>query len=219
MPFNVQAVLDEIEEVLKRYDAVFHKYATQVQGYPHRHIIQAPIDVRSELTTLIRGAIKRLAPTPDYGVFTVERGFQEDLIILQVGILRALRDDYANGRILSLQERIRCDVFSDFLEMAEYLIEDEGLKEPAAVLAGGVLEEHLRKLCDKRGITLSAKPKLDAMNADLARKGVYGKNEQKQITAWAGIRNDAAHARRIADSEPVKLMIAGIRDFLSRCPG
>src|SRR5439155_14934846 len=107
------------------------------------------------------------------------------------GTLKALRADYAADRLQSFQELIHADLFSDFLEMAEHFLE-AGYKDPAAVMAGAVLEEHLRKLCVKHSIVLPAKPKLDTMNADLARANAYGKNDQKQITAWAGIRNDAA---------------------------
>jgi hypothetical protein len=37
------------------------------------------------------------------------------------------------------------------------------------------------------------------------------------VTAWAGLRNDAAHGNysNYGDSE-IKLMVAGIRDFISR---
>jgi hypothetical protein len=62
--------------------------------------------------------------------------------------------------------------------MAEYL-QQEGYKDPAAVMAGGVLEEHLRKLCGKHGVTVSPKPKLDSMNSDLAKAGAYNKNDQR----------------------------------------
>jgi hypothetical protein len=134
------------------------------------------------------------------------------------GILSALRADYEAGRLRSFEELIHADLFSDFLEMAEYLL-DEGYKDPAAVIAGGVLEEHLRKLCGKHGVTIPAKPKLDTMNADLARAGAYNKNDQKQVTAWAARRNDAAHGNysNYGHAE-VKLMVAGIRDFISRNP-
>jgi hypothetical protein len=55
------------------------------------------------------------------------------------------------------------------------------------------------------------------MNSDLAKAGAYNKNDQKQVTAWAGLRNDAAHGSysNYTDGE-VKLMMAGIRDFISR---
>jgi hypothetical protein len=101
------------------------------------------------------------------------------------------------------------------------------LKDPAAVLAGGVLEEQLRKLCDKHGIPTTVtdakgnvRPKrLNALNDELANRNVYGRNEQKQVTAWVGIRNDAAHAEYDKYTlEEVKLMIAGTREFLNRNP-
>ncbi len=229
MAFNVQAVVAEIDGVLNRFDDAFAKYGKKVQGSGRdSSAFMAPAEVRMEIFTLIRETIKRLAPRADYGNNQFERYHGEDQTIAHVGILRALRDDYANGRILSVHERIRSDVFSDFLEIAEYLIEDEGLKDPAAVLAGGVLEEHLRKLCDKHGVPTTSTdskgkthPKrLDALNGELGNQAVYSKNEQKQITAWAGIRNDAAHANFGSyTGEQVKLMIAGIRDFLNRHPG
>ncbi|RPJ77653.1 MAG: hypothetical protein EHM20_05740, partial [Alphaproteobacteria bacterium] len=70
-----------------------------------------------------------------------------------VGILQALKTDIEEGYLWSIKELIHADIFTDFLEMAKYLLE-EGYKDPAAVLIGGVLEEHLRKLCLKNGIKI-----------------------------------------------------------------
>ena len=61
------------------------------------------------------------------------------------GALTALRPAIGSGYLLSVQELIHADVFADFPEMAQYLL-GEGYKDSAAVLIGGVLEEHLRKL-------------------------------------------------------------------------
>jgi hypothetical protein len=46
-------------------------------------------------------------------------------------------------------------LFSDFLELASYL-NSEGYKDAAAVICGGVLEGHLRKLSEKLGIAVVA---------------------------------------------------------------
>jgi len=182
-----------------------------------------------EITTLACAVIKRLAPANSAyleqmeAVFkntlrSIGRSKEEEVEFRLQGVLRALRADYDAGRLQTFQELIHADLFSDFLELAEYLLQ-EGYKDPAAVIAGGVLEEHLRKLSGKHGITVPAKPKLDIMNSELAKAGVYNKNDQKQVTAWAGLRNDAAHGnyKNYGDSE-VKLMLAGIRDFISRIP-
>ena len=80
--------------------------------------------------------------------------------------------------------------------MAEHLL-SEGYAQPAAVVAGCVLEEHVRQLAQAAGLAVEGeegKPsKLEHLNADLAKAQVYGKTEQKQVTAWYGQRNDAAH--------------------------
>src|SRR6266404_128743 len=132
-----------------------------------------------EITTLSCAAIKRLAPPGSAyleqmesvlrnTVKSISRSKDEEVEFRLRGILSALRADYDAGRLQSFEELIHANLFSDFLEMAEYFLQ-EGYKDPAAVIAGGVLEEHLRKLCGKHGVTIPAKPKLDTMNADLAR--------------------------------------------------
>jgi hypothetical protein len=225
MPINTKAVLDEIDSILKRYDEVEKQYAKRTTGAMSGDVIEfldAPVGVEGEIISLLQETINRLAPTKDYGRKSLEgiaSNNESTLIRRLAGVLKALRSDYEAGRILTIQQRIHSDVFSDFLEMAEYLIEDEGLKDPAAVLAGSVLEEHLRKLCDKHSITLPPKATINPVNAELKRAGVYTTNESKQIDAWAGLRNSAAHGKRDEYSgEQVKLMIQGIRLFLSSYP-
>jgi hypothetical protein len=144
-----------------------------------------------------------------------------------VGILRAVREDVQAGYLVTLRELVHADVFSDFLEMAEYLMdEDHGYKDAAAVLAGGVLEEHLRQLYQRQTMSIEVqtangtKPKkADTMNADLAAATVYNKNQQKIVTGWLGIRNSAAHAKYGEyTTEQVVSLIGGVRDFIARFP-
>lgn len=142
------------------------------------------------------------------------------------GALKALRKDITSGYLVSIQELIHAEVFADFLEMAQHLLE-EGYKDPAAVLVGGVLEEHLRKLCNKQGISIEftnskgdVNPKkADTMNADLAKSGVYSGLDQKNITAWLALRNKAAHGKHSEYThQQVELLLQSIQDFLTRHP-
>jgi hypothetical protein len=103
------------------------------------------------------------------------------------GILLALKGDVEGGFLQTVQSLISADIFTDFLEMAAYLLE-EGYKDAAAVLVGGTLEGHLRQLCLKNGIDVEVivsggtKPKkADQMNADLAKANAYGKLDQKML--------------------------------------
>lgn len=142
-------------------------------------------------------------------------------IPLLVGMLQALRADYEAGFLTTVEELIHADIFSDFLEMARYLLE-EGYKDAAAVIAGGVLEEHLRKLCERNGIqtTASGRPKkAEAMNSDLTTGGAISKLDQKNLTAWLDLRNKSAHARYSEYSQQqVELLVQGIQDFITRVP-
>jgi hypothetical protein len=142
------------------------------------------------------------------------------------GVICALKNDIKAGYIATLRELVHADVFADLLETSEYFLE-EGHKDPAAVMIGGVLEEHLRQLCQKNSIILTfvngrgeTKQKMgDQLNSELAQIGVYGKLEQKQVTAWLDLRNKAAHGRyNEFSAEQVRLFLMGLRDFIQKYP-
>lgn len=130
------------------------------------------------------------------------------------GILKAAKDDYDNAYLFELQRLVEAEVFDDFLEQAEHLL-DSGYYQPAAVVAGCVLEDGLRKLCDAHGINLPPRPKLDAMNAQLAKAGVFTKLVQKRITTLAELRNKAAHAQWSEFSQDdVREMVEAVRRLM-----
>ncbi|MEM7112381.1 MAG: hypothetical protein AAF614_08110 [Chloroflexota bacterium] len=139
----------------------------------------------------------------------------------QIGVAKSLLSDLQNGYLKSLEEIIHGDVFGDFLEMSDHL-NNSGYKNAAAVLAGSTLEAHIRQLCNKHSVTITQNGKLkkaDTLNADLVKTNVYSKLDQKNVTAWLGLRNNAAHGHYSAyDKNQVALLISGIRDFVTRHP-
>jgi hypothetical protein len=84
------------------------------------------------------------------------------------------------------------------------------------VLVGSVLEDHMRKLCAKHpSIVLPSKPKLDLMNAELAKAKEYSGLEHKRVTVWAEIRNKAAHGKVTEFKEAdVEAMLRDVPRFL-----
>ena len=136
-------------------------------------------------------------------------------------MLQALRADYAAGYLRTLEELIHADLFGDFLDMAKHLV-GNGYKDAAAVVGGSSLEAHLRQLASKAGVPTEdddGRPlKTDRLNSSLAN-GTYGKGDQKSVTAWLDLRNDAAHGYyERYDDQQVRLMLDGVRDFLRRHP-
>ncbi len=132
------------------------------------------------------------------------------------GVLLAARQDYEQDALFDVKRLIEADVFNDFLEQAEHLF-SLGYFGPAAVIAGSVLEDGLRKLCVRVGIALPDKPKLDWMNAQLAKQGVYNMLTQKKVTALSDLRNNAAHGQWTEfTGVDVEGMIREVRAFMER---
>lgn len=128
-------------------------------------------------------------------------------------ILIAAYDDFRNGFLVSFKQIVQAEVFDNELEQAKSLLES-GYKNAAAVIAGVVLETAIKELCIKNQIDLEKK-KLTRLNDDLAKAGIYSTLQQKQITALADIRNNAAHGDyEKFNQENVKDMIKDIERFL-----
>lgn len=126
-------------------------------------------------------------------------------------IFFAAKEDFEGGYLLSLKQLVQAEVFESELEQAEELLKS-GYKLASAVIAGVVLETALRDLCSNHSITHE---KLDTMNSQLAKAGVYNKLQQKQITAIADIRNSAAHGKpELFSEQDVRNMIRDIESFL-----
>jgi hypothetical protein len=93
----------------------------------------------------------------------------------------------------------------------------------ATVVAGGALETFLHFTCDKNGLTWQGHGSIEKYKDALAqaRKGgneIISATDEKQVSAWGGSRNDAAHKPGDFQGtvESAKLMVEGIRQFISR---
>lgn len=142
------------------------------------------------------------------------------------GVIVAARDEVNGGWTVTARGIVSAEIFSDFLDMGEYLL-SEGYKDAAAVMIGSTLEEHLRQLGTKHGVGLLftdrkgnvVPKKADVLNADLVKAGVYAVLQLKNVTAWLDLRNKAAHGNYGEyESESVDLMLQGVRQFMMQYP-
>ncbi len=154
-----------------------------------------------------------------------EKSYEQLKVMRLVGVLQSLSADLKAGYLRSLEELIHGELFADFLEMAQHLV-DAGYKDAAAVICGSSLEAHLRQFAKRFGVATEnvsskgAEPKkADLLNADLVKAGAYPALDQKNVTAWLGLRNKAAHGQYSEyTKDQVALMIDAVRNFLSRHP-
>jgi hypothetical protein len=125
-----------------------------------------------------------------------------------------------------IEESTRRGVLSDFLDMAARYLEELDYRTGATfagILAGAVLEEYVRNLADANDIATTdsgGEPaKAEPLNAELRERGVYDFSEELQVRAWIELRNKAARAKRDEfTADEIRLMIQGLRDFMSRHP-
>ena len=117
---------------------------------------------------------------------------------------------------------LAAEIFSDHVEMAEHLLEKKW-KDPAAVIIGTTLELHLKELSKKHRLPVlnnSGKPmKASSLNDQLAKNTIYNSSDQKAVTGWLGIRNDAAHGNYSNYTiDLVKVMKDAVLNFMVRNP-
>ncbi len=133
------------------------------------------------------------------------------------GILKGVQHEIKSGLLTEIRRLLQAEIFADFLEMAEHLL-NEGYKDASAVLLGGVLEDSLRKLADSLKVaTVSSAGNpltIDPLNVALMKAGAYNALVQKQVTTWANLRNDAAHGQFSKyDAEQVHQMLLFVQKF------
>lgn len=140
-----------------------------------------------------------------------------------LAILHAIRCEIAGGWLFTIKGMVAAELFSDFLDMAKHLLE-QGYKDAAAVMIGSVLEEHLRQHCLRHSIDLVEDKdgklvprRADRLNTELTKKAVYTAIDQKQVTAWLALRNEAAHGHYHAyTGDQVKQFLTGVIEFIAR---
>jgi hypothetical protein len=139
-------------------------------------------------------------------------GTNYDQLLRMKAVFHAAKEDYLGGYLSTVRDLVQAELFDDELGQAKELL-DKKYHVASAIIAGVVLETGIRELCKKNNIETG---KLNKMNDDLAKNGVYNSLIQKQVTALAGIRNSAAHGKTDEFTiEQVENMIKEIETLLA----
>lgn len=132
--------------------------------------------------------------------------------------IRAMENDLISS--VSYQRRIKIEVVNEYLLQAEDLLElGEFHPAPAAVLIGASLEEFLRNWVSDENLNLgSNRSSIDGYAKSLKENEHITKQEYKEITAWAGLRNDAAHGKwnSVEDRDKISIMLKGVSLFIKQ---
>lgn len=149
-----------------------------------------------------------------------------------LGVCRTLITLHDQGALKNPRLTIAREIEGDFLDIAQAQAQAGELNKDlpqkqvqlgiAAFLAGGAIEDALRRLCDAHGVPYDAQrssiAKLQtALYQPSKQIEIISQSENKQITAWGDTRNKADHGKfgEITHTEVVS-MIMGVRSFIDK---
>jgi len=213
---NIEKIVDRLSSLISKGGEVLAtKQNKRIGDVSYRDLVEAGLFHQWRTSSL---AFLNILPSE----YIYRREFEEKCIEPNfnatergLAILQAAKDDIEGGYLQKVENFVSANVFSDFLEMAEYLLSN-GYKDPTASLVGAVLEDGLRHICNSKGITVKSREDISSLNSKLAAKGVYNPLQQKQIQVWNDIRNNADHGKFTEYKEDdVKDMLGGVRKFLA----
>jgi hypothetical protein len=132
-----------------------------------------------------------------------------------LAILESAKESIEAGYLQKVETLVSASVFSDFLEMAEHLL-DNGYKDPAASLIGAVLEDGLRRICGSSNLAVKSDDNISSLNKRLADNSAYNRLQQREIEVWNKLRDYADHGHFDEyKADDVADMLKGVRNFLS----
>lgn len=127
-------------------------------------------------------------------------------------------DGMAHSLPFPVQARI--EAATDLMEQVQQLLDDTKVHAAApVVLAGAALEEFLRSKVHETGVPVSGKPGINSYAGALRIDDHLSAQDVKDITAWAGQRNEAAHGEfEKLSRQRAQLMVDGINLFMRQKP-
>lgn len=147
---------------------------------------------------------------PNHRIVAIARG-------ALAGFVEYVQNDLYEG--VSLERKVQIDTVSDLLDQANALLNAAGVHPAApAVIIGAGLEEFLRNWVEEIGELPGGNPSIDTYSKLLRKAELIDKQDSKDITAWAGLRNNAAHGKwdEVNDKKRIALMLEGVNLFMRK---
>lgn len=220
---KIADLVRRVDELIEMGKTVLSTQYSDGERYAIRYVKDAPMaGFRSACLSFIERVYGKTHSHFEQFVTKTGNSYSSDAE-RAISILEAIRTELSGGWLFEIKGLVASELFSDFLDQADHLL-SQGYKDAAAVMIGSVLEEHLRQLCLRNSIDVSdlkdgktVHRKADRLNAELAKAKIYSALDSKQVTAWLGLRNSAAHGEYTAYTrEQAQNMSSGVVDFMAR---
>jgi len=130
-----------------------------------------------------------------------------------LGVLKSLKETIDNDLLVTIEDIIFAESFSNLIEQSEYLF-SQNYFLAAGILCRAVLEEKLRNLSNQNNCLFTkSRPTLNDYNTELYKISFYDKIIFKNIEYLISIGNNAAHNQPISKDDIDKLL-NGVKDLL-----
>lgn len=140
-------------------------------------------------------------------------GIPSHVVRKMYGLLTSAKEEWARGLLRGIQYIIAGAAFDEFLDHAE-LYHKANKKTEASVLASAVLEDTVKKVAEKHGVSFKGLA-LESIIDELVKTGILTSVKAKRIKGCAGVRNHALHAEWDRfDIRDVGELISGTRELV-----
>ena len=147
-----------------------------------------------------------------------DRGLSDTLDAVLDGFAAYVESGLLDQQGLRRSEEL--EVVSDLMMQANAMLNDDKMHPAvAAFLIGATLEEYLRTWTERLPKDQQSDRKsLDGYAGALRRANKITSQDIKDITSWAGYRNDAAHGRfdQVNDRDRIRNMLEGVNLFMRK---
>jgi hypothetical protein len=151
---------------------------------------------------------------------TITRGFDKTKIVgpdsaislfrQQLSIVKAIKKRFVSS-LFDIKQILQADLFDSEIDTA-YELNKNKFHRAAGVVAGVVLEKHLRQICENHSLKLTKKtPTISDFNDLLKENGVIETPQWRFIQHLGDIRNLCGHDKKIEPtSDQVQDLISGV---------
>jgi hypothetical protein len=166
-------------------------------------------------TYTISDALRGIRIENGFGEVKVDRFGAVDPMLQQVRIIEAVRDSI-DSVLVNLRSELQANLFDDDLDAAREL-NSKGFPRAAGMIAGVVMEGHLREAASRHRVTTSKNPTISTLNDALKDAGVLDLHIWRRVQAVGDVRNNCGHKTGAEPrKEDVARMIDDVSDLIKR---
>lgn len=214
MEQSTKELISNIDALLARFPGVKHTWFSSTMGGGFSDTVGYESLV-TEIVSLVTHIYGNGHPHTQRVIYAFNQASLKALEQME-GILEGTKSNLIKGLLVQLKSRVILDIKSDFLEVARELL-DDGLKDPAAVLACTVLEDSLKRLAMMRGIGSAQGKEMSVVSSALFKQGVIEKSTNRAILSFKDLRNAAFHAQwEHVSEETVRMLLTFLPTFIEK---